>query len=425
MSPRLVIGLHQPIPYNDLVAHINEHYRKLQAGYLFPEIARRTREFHAEHPGVELVKLGIGDTTQPLTPTVIKALHEEVDNLAQAKTYTGYGVEQGNPELRQALADYYKQWGVTIHADEVFVSDGAKPDSANIQSIFADDTVIAVQDPVYPVYVDSAVMGGRTGDYHDGRYQGLVYMDCTEDNGFFPEVPTKKVDLVYLCSPNNPTGAVATHGQLQTFVDYARQHDAVIIFDAAYSAFISDSSLPRSIYEIEGAETCAIEINSFSKLAGFTGVRLGWTIVPHKLCVEGTQPGEVQSLWNRRQSTMFNGASNIVQPGGMAVLSPQGQAEAQGLIDYYMQNAKIIRDGLNDLGIVTFGGVNAPYIWAKTPGGLDSWEFFDKLMNEAHVVGTPGSGFGAGGEDYFRLSAFGDRANIETAVTRIKDNLKL
>lgn len=407
------------------MAKINENYRKLQAGYLFPEIARRTREFHAEHPGIELIKLGIGDTTQPLTGTVIKALHEEVDKLANAKTYTGYGVEQGNTELRRALADYYKQWNVHIHPDEVFVSDGAKSDSANIQSIFATDSAIAVQDPVYPVYVDSAVMGGRTGEYSNGRYKGLVYMECNEDNDFFPGVPDTKVDLIYLCSPNNPTGAVATHEQLKSFVDYAHKHDAVIIFDAAYAAFIADDSLPHSIYEIQGAETCAIEINSFSKLAGFTGVRLGWTIVPHKLCVEGTQPGEVQGLWNRRQSTMFNGASNIVQPGGMAVLSPAGQKEAQGLVDYYMHNAKIIREGLNDLGITTFGGVNAPYIWAKTPGGMDSWEFFDKLMNEAHVVGTPGSGFGAGGDGYFRLSAFGHQDNIEEAVTRMKRNLQL
>ncbi len=407
------------------MAKINENYRKLQAGYLFPEIARRTREFHAEHPGVELVKLGIGDTTEPLTPSVIKALHHAVDNLADAKTYTGYGMEQGNSVLRQALADYYQQWGVGLRADEVFVSDGAKPDSANIQSIFADDSVIAVQDPVYPVYVDSAVIGGKTGVYSNGRYEGIVYMECTEENGFFPEVPRQHADIIYLCSPNNPTGAVATHAQLRSFVDYARQHDAVIIFDAAYAAFISDKSLPRSIYEIEGAETCAIEISSFSKLAGFTGVRLGWTVVPHKLCVAGTQPGEVQGLWNRRQSTMFNGASNIVQSGGVAVLSPEGQKESQKLIDYYMENAKIIRGGLHDLGIVAFGGVNAPYIWAKTPNGLDSWEFFDKLMNQAHVVCTPGSGFGAGGEGYFRLSAFGERADIQKAVVNMKQGLQL
>lgn len=407
------------------MAKINDNYAKLQSGYLFPEIARRTREFAAKNPDVELVKLGIGDTTMPLTPTVIKSLHQEVDNLANAKTYTGYGVEQGNPDLRQALADYYGQLGVDIKADEVFVSDGAKPDSANIQSIFADDSVIAVQDPVYPVYVDSAVIGGKTRDYKDGRYEGIVYMECNEANGFFPEVPKEKVDLIYLCSPNNPTGAVATREQLKAFVDYAHANDAVIIFDAAYANFISDPDLPRSIYEIDGAETCAIEISSFSKLAGFTGVRLGWAVVPHKLAVEGTQPGEVQGLWNRRQSTMFNGASNIVQPGGVAVLTKQGLKESQELIDYYMGNAKIIRDGLNDVGITTFGGVNAPYIWAKTPNGMGSWEFFDKLMNQAHVVGTPGAGFGLGGEGYFRLSAFGDRANVKKAMKSIKENLKV
>jgi len=407
------------------MAKINENYQKLQAGYLFPEIARRTRAFIEQNPGVELAKLGIGDTTQPLSPIVIKSLLKAVSDLGDAKTYTGYGIEQGNPSLRQALADYYERLGVSIEADEVFVSDGAKPDSANIQSIFAADSVIAIQDPVYPVYVDSAVIGGKTSGYQAGRYKGLVYMDCTEENDFFPDVPDRKVDLIYLCSPNNPTGAVATHEQLKTFVDYAHAYDAVIIFDAAYSAFISDDSLPRSIYEIEGAETCAIEINSFSKLAGFTGVRLGWTIVPHKLSVEGTHPGEVQALWNRRQSTMFNGASNVVQPAGMAVLSKQGLKEAQQLIDYYMANAKIIRNGLNDVGITTFGGVNAPYIWAKTPNSMDSWEFFDKLMNQAHVVGTPGAGFGSQGEGYFRLSAFGHRENVEEAIKSIKRNLQI
>lgn len=405
------------------MAKINENYRKLQAGYLFPEIARRTREFHERNPGIELIKLGIGDTTEPLPPIAIKALHKAVDDLADAKTYTGYGAEQGNPDLRQALVNYYKQLGVFIEPDEVFISDGAKPDSANIQSIFSDDSVIAVQDPVYPVYVDSAVIGGKTSGYSNGRYKGIVYMPCTEENEFFPEVPDTKVDIIYLCSPNNPTGAVASHEQLKKFVDYAHQYDAVIIYDAAYSAFISDDSLPRSIYEIENADKHAIEISSFSKLAGFTGVRLGWTVVPHKLRVEGTQPGEVQALWNRRQSTMFNGASNIVQRGGLAVLSPKGQKEARQLVDYYMENARIIRDGLSDIGIVAYGGVNAPFIWAKTPEGLDSWEFFDKLMDEAHVVGTPGAGFGRGGGGYFRLSAFGERANIKRAVKNMNENL--
>lgn len=407
------------------MAKINNNYRKLQSGYLFPEIARRTRAFKQHNPGVELIALGIGDTTLPLTPTVVKSLRQEVDNLSDAKTYTGYGIEQGNPDLRQALADHYGQLGVAIEPEEVFVSDGAKPDAANLQSIFAGDSVIAVQDPVYPVYVDSAVIGGRTGNYRDGRYQGLVYMDCTEENGFFPAVPSQKVDIIYLCSPNNPTGTVATHEQLKTFVDYAHAHDAVIIFDAAYAGFISDPALPRSIYEVPGAETCAIEINSFSKLAGFTGVRLGWSVVPHKLTVEGTSPGEVQALWNRRQSTMFNGASNVVQPAGVAVLSKQGQKECQQLINYYMANAKLIREGLSDVGITTFGGVNAPYIWAKTPRGLDSWDCFDQFLNQAHVVVTPGAGFGARGEGYFRVSAFGERTKVQQAVKNIEGHLRV
>lgn len=407
------------------MARINDNYKKLQAGYLFPEIARRTREFSERNPDAQLIRLGIGDTTLPLSDSVIKKLHETVDAMSTSETYSGYGAEQGSAELRQALVDHYKSYGVELEADEIFVSDGAKPDSANIQSIFSDNSVIAVQDPVYPVYVDSAVIGGKTTGFKDGRYKGIVYMDCNEENGFFPEVPKEKVDLIYLCSPNNPTGTVATHDQLKKFVDYAHDNKAVIIFDAAYASFISDDSLPRSIYEIEGAEEHAIEINSFSKLAGFTGVRLGWTVVPHKLQVEGTAPGEVQALWNRRQTTMFNGASNIVQPGGVAVLSPEGKKESQKLIDYYMENAQIIRKSLNDIGIKTFGGVNAPYIWAKTLPGYDSWEFFDKLINEAHVVCTPGSGFGNGGEGYFRLSAFGERENIKKAVASIKENLKI
>lgn len=341
------------------------------------------------------------------------------------KTYSGYGDERGDPELRRALAGHYKQYGVSLEPDEFFISDGAKTDTANLQSIFSEDAVIAVQDPVYPVYVDSAVIGGRTSDYRNSRYGGIVYMDCTEDNGFFPDLPEQTVDLIYLCSPNNPTGTVARKDQLKKFVDYARDNNAVIIFDAAYSAFISDNSLPRSIYEIEGAETCSIEVNSFSKLAGFTGVRLGWTIVPHRLTVEGTVPGEIQALWNRRQTTMFNGASNIAQSGGIAVLSKKGQKETKKLIDYYMGSAEIIRKGLSESGLEVFGGENAPYIWAKTPDGLDSWEFFDKLMKEAHVVGTPGSGFGSRGEGFFRLSAFGDRDLVKEAVKRIKKKLEV
>jgi LL-diaminopimelate aminotransferase len=407
------------------MARVNEAYGQLQAGYLFPEIARRSREFTAENPDIELYKLGIGDTTQPLTPTVVDALRSTVEAQADAQTYSGYGDEQGNSELRGAIAANYARHGVEIDPEEVFVSDGAKPDSANIQSIFAPDSVVAVQDPSYPVYVDTAVIGGKTRGHIDGRYKGLVYMDCTEENGFFPEAPDEKVDLMYLCNPNNPTGTVATRSQLEGLVDYARDTEAAIIYDAAYAAFISDDLLPSTIYEVEGAESCAIEINSFSKIAGFTGARLGWTVVPSELAIEGTEPGEVQSLWARRQATMFNGASSIVQLGGIAVLSEEGLKENQANIDYYMENAQTIREGLNSLGIQTFGGEHAPYIWAKTPDGMGSWNFFDKLMQEAHVVGTPGVGFGRNGEGYFRLSAFGDQDRIAEAVESIKDNLQL
>lgn len=407
------------------MATINANYDKLQAGYLFPEIAKRTRAFQAAHPGVNVMRLGIGDTTEPLTPTVIEGLLAGVRKLADANTYTGYGAEQGNTGLREALAARYAQYGVSIEPDEVFVSDGAKPDSANIQSIFGLNNVVAVQDPAYPVYVDSNVIAGRTGQWKDGRFEGLVYMPCTEANGFFPELPETKVDLIYLCSPNNPTGAVATKDQLAKFVAYARANSAVIIFDSAYAAYISDPALPKSIYEIDGAKECAIELSSFSKEAGFTGVRLGWTIVPKALACEDADPGKLNRLWNRRQTTMFNGASNIVQDGGIAILSPRGQRECAEMVSYYMNNARTIKTGLEALGLTVFGAVNAPYVWLKTPNGMKSWDFFDKLLAEAHVVGTPGSGFGPGGEGYFRLSAFGHAESIREAIDSVKSNLKL
>lgn len=407
------------------MAKINTNYDKLAAGYLFPEIAKRTREFAAENPDAQVMRLGIGDTTEPLAPVAIKGLHAGVDKLAKPETYSGYGDEQGNTKLRETLADYYKKLGIDIDVSEIFVSDGAKSDSANIQSIFGTDNVVAVQDPAYPVYVDTNVIAGRTGGNKDGLYEKLVYMPCTESNDFFPDLPDTKVDLIYICSPNNPTGAVATKEQLKKFVDYAKDNKAVIIFDAAYSSYISDSSLPRSIYQIEGAKECAIEINSFSKSAGFTGVRLGWTVVPKPLVVEGTEEGKVNALWNRRQCTMFNGASNIVQVGGLAVLSDEGQKECQKTVEYYMENARIIKAGLEKLSITTFGGENAPYVWMKTPSGMKSWDFFDKLLTETHVVGTPGSGFGPSGEGYFRLSAFGHRENIEKAVKSIQESLKV
>ena len=407
------------------MAKINAHYTKLQAGYLFPEIGKRTREFQEKNPDASVMRLGIGNTTEALSPAVVQGLHHGVDQLADVATYSGYGDEQGFGELRQAIVDRYATYGVGLDADDVFISDGAKSDSANIQSIFGTDNVVAVQDPAYPVYVDSNVIGGRTGSGDDGQYDGLVYMPCTEENNFFPALPDGKVDLIYLCSPNNPTGAVATISQLKTFVDYALANKAVIIFDAAYASFIKDTRLPRSIYEVEGAKECAIEINSFSKEAGFTGVRLGWTVVPKALNCEDSAPGQVNNLWLRRQTTMFNGASNIVQYGGLAVLSEAGQKECGELIDYYMANAKRIKECLEGMGITCYGGVNAPYVWMKTPNELSSWEFFDKLLNETHVVGTPGSGFGPSGEGYFRLSAFGHQADIEKAVESIQNNLNM
>ncbi|WP_261664216.1 LL-diaminopimelate aminotransferase [Deinococcus sp. Marseille-Q6407] len=409
------------------MAKINSNYRKLSAGYLFPEINRRVREYAAQHPELPLHRLGIGNTTEPLTPAVLRGLHERVDALGQRDTYTGYGDEQGEPELREALVAYYAERGVTLDPGEIFVSDGAKADAANIQNLFAQESVVAIQNPAYPVYVDSNVVAGRTGEYDPqaGAYAGLVLLEGNPDNGWFAAPPEEKVDVVYLCSPNNPTGAVATRQQLSEWVDYARQHRAVIIFDAAYAEYIADPELPRSIYEIAGAEECAIELTSFSKFAGFTGVRLGWAVVPLALRTEDSEPGELNRMWNRRQSTFFNGASNIAQSGGAAALSPAGQAENRALVAYYMENARIIRAALRELGLDVTGGDNAPYLWVKTPGSLGSWDFFDQLLQEAQVVVTPGAGFGSAGEGYVRFSAFGHRENIEAAVRSLQSNLTL
>jgi LL-diaminopimelate aminotransferase len=409
------------------MAQINRNYRKLAAGYLFPEIARRTEDFLQENPNTKIRKLGIGNTTEPLTPAVLEGLKRGVVKLGSRETYSGYGDEQGDTRLRRALAEYYGRRGVTLDPNEFFISDGAKPDSGNIQSIFSLENLVAVQDPAYPVYVDTNVISGRSGEYdHDrGRYEGFLYMPCTEENGFIPDVPEQKADMIYLCSPNNPTGAVATHEQLRSFVEYARRNRAVIIYDASYSEYIEDERLPKTIYEVEGAKECAIEINSFSKFAGFTGVRLGWTIVPSALTVEDSEPDELRKMWNRRQSTFFNGASNIVQEGGLAVLSDAGLAESRSMVEYYMENARIIREGMEDLDLTAYGGTNAPYIWLKTPEGLSSWQFFDKLLNETGVIGTPGIGFGPGGEGFFRLSAFGHREDIEEAVETIMGKLRL
>ena len=407
------------------MARINASYRKLSSGYLFPEIARRMRAFQAEHPDARVLRLGIGDTTEPLTPTILGGLRQAVDRLGTPDGYTGYGDSEGIPVLREAIAAAYREHGAQVETADIFVSDGAKPDSANIQSIFSADSIVAVQDPAYPVYVDSNVIAGRTGEATDRRYQGLVYMPCTEANGFFPTLPDRKVDLIYICSPNNPTGAVATRAQLRQFVDYARDRRSVILFDSAYAAYITDPELPRSIYEIDGADTCSIEISSFSKSIGFTGVRLGWSVVPAAVEVEDGKPGEVKGLWTRRQNTFFNGASNIVQAGGLASFSAEGRRETRELVGYYLENARLIRECVLGMGLQAFGGVNAPYVWMRTPNGMGSWAFFDKLLSECHVVGTPGAGFGPCGEGYFRLSAFGHRESIQQATTRIRERLTL
>lgn len=408
------------------MATINENYNKLQGGYLFGEIARRARDFTKKNPGVKIMRLGIGDTTEPLSPSVIRGLMEGVRKLGNVKTYTGY-TEGGktNHRLINALVDFYKVKNISLKAQEIFISDGAKTDLANIQSIFDLNSIVAISDPVYPAYLDTTVIVGRTGEFTDGKYEGLVYMECNEKNGFVPVPPKRKVDIIYLCNPNNPTGSAATKKQLKAFVNYALKNKAVIIYDAAYAKYISDPTLPKSIYEIKGAKNCAIEINSFSKWSGFTGVRLGWTIVPMDLIIEKTKKGEVNNLWNRRQGTMFNGASNISQEGGLAVLSSTGRKESRKMIAYYMDNAAIIKENLLKLGLKVFGGENAPYIWVKNPNNLSSWEFFDRLLNEAHVVTTPGSGFGPGGEGYLRLTAFGHRENIEKAVKSIRENFKM
>ncbi len=407
------------------MARINDNYLKLQAGYLFPEISRRISEFTQAHPEASVIRLGIGDVTKPLTPAVLKAFHQGVDEMADAATFHGYGPEQGYDWLAQVIVDKaYKPLGVDLKTSEIFISDGSKCDSGNILDIFDLGNKVAIGDPVYPVYNDTNVMAGRSGQIDArGYYEGLVYMPCTEENGFNPDFPAEKVDLIYLCFPNNPTGTVASKEQLQAWVDYAIANNSVILFDAAYEAFITEADIPHSIYELEGAKQCAIEFRSFSKTAGFTGVRCGLTVVPEAL-MGTTEKGEkysINKLWNRRQSTKFNGVSYPVQKAAAAVYSDEGWVQTKEVIDFYMENARIIREGLTAAGIQCFGGVNAPYIWLKTPEGMSSWDFFDKLLNECFVVGTPGSGFGPSGEGYFRLSAFGERENIETAVQRIKD----
>jgi LL-diaminopimelate aminotransferase len=409
------------------VARLNDNYLKLKAGYLFPEIGRRVKAFTDANPDAKVIKLGIGDVTQPLAPAIIDAFHKAVDDLTQGDSFMGYGPEQGYKFLIDTLIEKaYKPLGVSLKASEIFISDGSKCDCANILDIFALDNKVAICDPVYPVYNDTNVMIGRTGEADEkGYYDGMVYLPCTEENGFTPAIPTEKVDIVYLCYPNNPTGTVATRENLKQWVDYALANEAVLFFDAAYEAFITEPGIPRSIYEIEGAEKCAIEFRSFSKTAGFTGVRCAFTVIPETLMAR-TEGGELTSLnklWNRRQSTKFNGVSYPVQKAAAAVYSDEGWAQIQETIDYYMENARLIREGLQAAGLTVYGGINAPYIWLKTPAGMSSWDFFDKLLSECHVVGTPGSGFGPSGEGFYRLSAFGDRKNVIEAIERIKKNL--
>ncbi len=406
------------------MAFINENYLKLQAGYLFPEIGRRVNEFVAANPGKKVIRMGIGDVTQPLVPSVVKAFHEGVEEMAAVSTFKGYGPEQGYVFLREAIAkNSYQIRGMDISADEIFVSDGSKCDTGNIQEIFGNQNKIAICDPVYPVYADTTVMAGKTGVCQsNGYYDGIIYMPCTAENGFIPELPTETPDLIFLCYPNNPTGTVASKEELKKWVDYAIENKSIILYDAAYEAFIKDDEIPRSIFEIEGAKNVAMEFRSFSKTAGFTGTRCAFTVIPEELMAfdKDGKAHQVKKLWNRRQSTKFNGVSYPVQKAAAAIFTDEGKKEVKEVISYYMENARIMKESLAAAGYTVFGGENAPYIWVKTKNGLKSWEFFDKVLMEANVVGTPGSGFGPAGEGYFRFSAFADRENVWEAMERIK-----
>jgi LL-diaminopimelate aminotransferase len=404
---------------------VNENYAKLQASYLFSEISKRVKTYQGEHPDKKVIRLGIGDVTEPLPPACIEAMHKAVDEMASRSTFRGYGPEQGYDFLREAIAaNDFAARGANVAADEIFVSDGAKCDTANIQELFADKLTIAIPDPVYPVYVDTNVMAGRTGKSSKGRYKGFVYLDCTQENGFVPDLPTQPVDLIYLCFPNNPTGATATRAQLKAWVDYAKANKALILFDAAYEAFIRNPELPHSIYEIEGARDVAIEFRSFSKTAGFTGTRCAFTVVP-KSVVGYTKKGEpvpLHAMWNRRHTTKFNGVSYPIQRATEAVYSPAGKEQTKALIDFYLQNAAIIRSTLIELGYTVTGGDNSPYIWVNVQ--KDSWKFFDMLLKRAQIVTTPGAGFGRCGQGYIRISAFNSRENVEEAMKRLRKLLK-
>lgn len=397
---------------------LNEEFQKIPSSYLFSDIAKKVGTYQEAHPGQQILRLGIGDVTLPLAPAVVEALHEAVDEQASSETFAGYGPEQGYGFLREAIADgEYGVIGVSVDPDEIFVGDGAKSDTGNIQELFSVDASVAVADPVYPVYVDSNAMAGRLGEYRDGTWSNLTYLSCTEANGYKPPFPSEHVDLIYLCYPNNPTGTTLTRSELEGWVDYARRNGSIILFDAAYRAFITDDSIPRSIYEIEGAREVALEFGSFSKTAGFTGLRCSWTVVPQELQVEGVS---LHAMWNRRQSTKFNGTPYVVQKAATAIYTPEGRVQVQEAIDYYLRNAALIRDALLGSGIEAVGGDNSPYVWFKCPGGMDSWAFFDYLLNNAQIVGTPGVGFGPAGEGQFRLSAFGSFETTSEAVRRLQ-----
>ncbi len=399
---------------------INENYLELQGSYLFSTIARKVREYKEAHPDADIIRLGIGDVTLPIAPAIIKALHDAVDEMGTKEGFHGYAPDMGYDFLREAAAkNDYRARGCDISADEIFISDGAKCDVGNIQEIFGDENVVAVCDPVYPVYVDTNVMAGRAGrfDKNIGGYDRIIYMPCTEENGFVPDFPQKHADIIYLCFPNNPTGEAISKEALSAWVDFANREGAVIIYDAAYEAYITDPDVPHSIYECEGAKTCAIEMRSFSKNAGFTGLRLGYTVVPRDLKCDGVS---LNSLWARRHGTKYNGAPYIVQRAGEAVYSEEGKTQVAGQVAYYRENAKVILDGLKSAGYTAYGGENSPYVWMKVPENMTSWEFFDTLLKRAMIVGTPGSGFGAAGEGFFRLTAFGTHENTIRAVKRIK-----
>ncbi len=411
------------------MATINDNYMKLPGSYLFAEIARRVAAFKDANPDADIIRLGIGDVTQPLPQACIEAMHKAVDEMANADTFRGYGPEQGYSFLTDAIIEHnYKARGIEIGNDEIFISDGSKSDCGNIQEIFGEDNKVAITDPVYPVYLDTNIMAGRTGTLNeDGHFEGVTYLPCDASNNFAPELPKERVDMIYLCCPNNPTGTTLSREELTKWVNYAKENESVILFDAAYAAYITEDDVPRSIYEIEGAKDVAIEFRSFSKTAGFTGTRCGYTIIPKTVKGRAKDGSlvEFNQLWNRRHTTKFNGTAYIVQRGAAAIYTEEGQKQVKETIAYYMENARIIREGLQAAGIEAYGGVNAPYIWLKTPNDMPSWDFFDKLLTEVNIVGTPGAGFGPCGEGYFRLTAFGNRENTIRAVERIKKQLHI